>query len=149
MTPQEIVNERLRKLQESGVTGGVETDPDRDPVAITDDPVEFDGDLRVFTWEDGEALRNWVGTVIILEGPLLRVRDSRSGKTRYLEFQEGTSANDVCGYFKRDNPYGRDLEALKALEGKSIRCKGEVTIEPGTGRVVVDIKAPPEAIAED
>lgn len=149
MTPQEIVNERLRKIQESGITSGggaeegTETDRDVDPVAITDNPPVFDEDLRVFTWEDGETLRNWVGEKIILEGHLLRVRDSRSGKTRYLEFQESTSANDVCGYFRSNNPHGKDLEALQKLVGKKIRCMGMVAIEPGTGRVVVNMAAPP------
>ena len=137
LTPQELINERVRRASEAMAAG------DGGGMVVAEDPVEFDGDLRVFTWEDGEALRNWVGTTVILEGTLLRVRDSRSGKTRYLEFQESTSANDVCGYFKQDNRFGRDLKALKALEGKKIRCKGKVAIEQATGRVVVDMVAPP------
>lgn len=141
LTPQELINEQVRRASEAMNNGS-------GGVVVIEDPVEFEGDLRVFTWEDGEALRNWVGTTVILEGTLLRVRDSRSGKTRYLEFQESTSANDVCGYFGKDNRFRKDLEALKKLEGKSIRCKGKVTIEVGTGRVVVDMQAPPMVVVD-
>ena len=50
----------------------------------------------------------------------------------------------MCGYFEmKSNPYGRNLEALRALVGKKVRCMGVVAIEPGTGRVVVDMQAPP------
>ena len=156
MTDQEKVDAMMRKINESGVGNGEDGEPepgpdedpeparDVDPVAITDDPPEFDDDLRVFTWEDGETLRNWVGEKIILEGTLLRVRDHDRGNARYLEFQEGTSANDVCGYFTKNNPHGKDLDALKALVGKKIRCMGTVATELGSGRVVVDMLAPPK-----
>ena len=91
-----------------------------------------------FTPADGAKLRQMIGQNVELEGDLFQVRDSSSGKTRYLEFSDGRGLDDVCGRF-----WAREgilsLGMLKPLEGRRVKMIGEVQIEIGTGRVVVHL----------
>ena len=87
-------------------------------------------------------MRNWVGATVNLEGRLLRVRDSQSGKTRYLEFTEQRKKDDVCCRFRAQDREGMRLEDLKKLEGKTLRFMGLVQIEKGTGRILLHLDHP-------
>ena len=97
---------------------------------------------RLFGPGDGPALRNWVGETVNLQGCLLHVRDSRSGKTRYLEFSGQRGKNDVCCRFWAREMEEIWLEDLKALEGKTLRFTGLVQIEKGTGRILLHLDDP-------
>jgi len=91
-----------------------------------------------FTPADGAKLRQMRGRNVELEGDLFRVRDSSSGKTRYLEFSDARGLDDVCGRFwAREGIYS--LGMLKPLEGRRVRMIGVVDFEQGTGRVVVHL----------
>lgn len=91
-----------------------------------------------FTPADGAKLRQMKGQNVELEGDLFQVRDSSSGKTRYLEFSGARGLDDVCGRFwARDGVYS--LGMLKPLEGRRVRMIGVVDVEHGTGRVVVHL----------
>lgn len=91
-----------------------------------------------FTPSDGEKLRKMIGEKVEMEGDLYQVRDSKSGKTRYLEFSEARGLNDVCGRFRARGGMV-SLGMLKPLEGRRVRLTGEVQIENPTGRVVVHL----------
>jgi|GEM_PF-1455032 len=105
-----------------------EPEPEADP-----EPVK----PKVFGPEDGAALRDWIGEEVVLEAVLLRVRDSTSGKTRYLEFSDEVGQDVVCGRCWPDS--GMELKLLKELEGKKLRFSGTAAVEAGTGRIVVHL----------
>ena len=134
MTPQEKIDESVRRATEAMNDGA------GGEAVVPEDTVVFDGDMLVFTSEDGEALRNRVGAKVALDGVLFRVRDSNSGKTRYLEYSDDKGPNEVCCRIQRHDEEGFSMEELKALEGKKLRCVGEVQLEAGTGRVVVHLE---------
>ncbi len=92
----------------------------------------------VFGAGDGARIRSWMGETVTLEAKLFRARDSKSGKTRYLEFSEEIGADVIAVRCWPSDEFA--LEGLKALEGKKVRFKGRAEQERGTGRVVVHLE---------
>jgi len=92
-----------------------------------------------FTPDQGEMLRQIRGRGVKLEGLLVRVRDSRSGKTRYLEFSDDRGIDSVCGRIRVVEDDLLSPGMLKPLEGRRVRISGEVDFENNTGRVVINI----------
>jgi hypothetical protein len=136
LTPQERIDRQVKRTTEA-MGMAEEDDPDGD------EPGEpGPRKSRLFGPEDGSAMRNWVGASVSLEGRLSEVRDSNSGKTRYLEFSDERKKNDVCCRFWARERDGMRLEDLKKLEGKMLLFMGLVQIEQGTGRVVLHLDHP-------
>lgn len=97
------------------------------------------GEMPVFRSDDVERVRQLEGQRVAVTGVLALVRESSSGKSRYLEFSEEDGAKAVCGRFwTRDVPASNGDE-LKRMIGKVIRIEGDVRLEGGTGRVVVHL----------
>jgi len=98
-------------------------------------------DDRVFGPSDGTLLRSFIGRDVTFEGVLRNVRDSTSGKTRYLEFSKDRGIDDVCGHIwtKSADSEGLSTNVLKSLTGRKLALSGKVQIESGTGRVVIHI----------
>ena len=136
LTAQERIDREVKRATEAM---GLAEEDERDG-----DEAEEPGPRRsrLFGPADGSAMRNWVGASVSLEGRLFQVRDSNSGKTRYLEFSDGRGRNEVCCRFWARDREGMRLEDLKKLEGKMLRFMGLVQIEKGTGRVVLHLDHP-------
>ena len=150
LTAQEKIDQRVRETSEAMgmVVEEKEAKPRPsnrpEPVARIERPEEDEPEPepvkpKVFGPEDGAALRDWVGEEVVLEAVLFRVRDSSSGKTRYLEFSDEVGQDAVCGRCWPDS--GMELDALKELEGKKLRFSGTAAVEAGTGRIVVHLTA--------
>ncbi|MDE0827257.1 MAG: hypothetical protein OSA48_10710, partial [Akkermansiaceae bacterium] len=92
----------------------------------------------VFGAGDGARIRSWMGETVTLEAKLFRARDSKSGKTRYLEFSEEIGADVIAVRCWPSDEFA--LEGLKALVGKKVRFNGRAEQERGTGRVVVHLE---------
>jgi hypothetical protein len=98
------------------------------------------GSDRVFGIADGALLRNFVGRNVTFQGVLRSVRDSSSGKTRYLEFSDDRGVDDVCGHlWIRSANADLSKPALAALIHRKLAICGKVEIESSTGRVVIHI----------
>lgn len=95
---------------------------------------------RVFSPEDGAAMRNWLGEEVVLEGRVARVRASTSGKTRYIEFSDELGKDVVCARFSGKPGKKDSLAELKKLLGQTCRFRGEAKIERGTGRIVLHLE---------
>jgi hypothetical protein len=90
--------------------------------------------------EIGTKLRNQIGSKVTFKGPLFGVRDSDSGKTRYIEFGTSRVANAVCvRYLTKDGDADMSKDELMKLVGKLVTIKGEVVADP-SGRITIDIK---------
>lgn len=81
----------------------------------------------VFKADDRQGILNEDGKRISVEGKLLQVRASKSGKTLYLEFSDEAQADQVRGRVVVKDA-GRDLseDALKRWIGKQVRITGVV-----------------------
>lgn len=91
--------------------------------------------------EIGTKLRNQIGSQVTFKGPLFGVRDSDSGKTRYIEFGTSRDPNAVCvRYLTKEGDSDMSKEELMKLVGKMVTIKGEVVADP-SGRITIDIKA--------
>ncbi len=89
--------------------------------------------------EIGTKLRNQIGSKVTFSGPLFQVRDSESGKTRYIEFGNSRDPNAVCVRYKtRDGDSDMSKEELMKLVGKLVTIKGDVVADP-SGRIAIDI----------
>ena len=90
--------------------------------------------------EIGTKLRGQIGSQVTFKGPLFGVRDSDSGKTRYIEFGTSREPNAVCvRYLTKDGDSDMSKEELMKLVGKQVTIKGEVVADP-SGRITIDIK---------
>lgn len=90
--------------------------------------------------EIGTKLRNQIGGKVSFKGPLFGVRDSDSGKTRYIEFGTSRDPNAVCvRYMTKDGDTDMSKEELMKLVGKQVTINGEVVADP-SGRIAIDIK---------
>lgn len=94
---------------------------------------------RVFGPADGGLLRGLVGRHVMFKGVVREVRQSASGKSRYLEFSATRGLDDVCGRMWARDDQGLSLNALQPLVGRNIALHGKVEIEQGTGRVVIHL----------
>jgi len=90
--------------------------------------------------EIGTKLRNQIGSKVTFKGPLFGVRDSDSGKTRYIEFGTSREPNAVCvRYLTKDGDADMSKDELMKLVGKLVTIQGEVVADP-SGRITIDIK---------
>jgi hypothetical protein len=90
--------------------------------------------------EIGTKLRNQIGSKVTFKGPLFGVRDSDSGKTRYIEFGTSREPNAVCvRYMTKDGDADMSKDELMKLVGKQVTIQGEVVADP-SGRITIDIK---------
>lgn len=94
---------------------------------------------RVFGPADGGLLRGLVGRHVMFKGVVREVRQSASGKSRYLEFSATRGLDDVCGRMWARDDQGLSLNALQPLVGRNIALHGKVEIEGGTGRLVIHL----------
>lgn len=100
------------------------------------DPAGIDAQLV----EIGTKLRNQIGTQVNFTGPFFGVRDSDSGKTRYIEFGTSRDPNAVCvRYMTKDGDTDMSKEELMKLIGKMVTISGDVVADP-SGRIAIDIK---------
>jgi hypothetical protein len=92
--------------------------------------------------EDGGAMRIWEGEQGVLEGVLFRVRDTRTGRSRYLEFSDEVGQDVVCArcWLKENELSLEELEGLKNLVGKKLRFRGAIQLET-TRRVMLHISS--------
>lgn len=124
-TPQERIDRIARETTEKmGIEEGEEPKPKKMP--------------EVFGADDGGAIRQWMGAHVTLEAELFRIRDSRSGKTRYLEFSDDIGKDVVAVRCWPNEDF--ELGGLEALVGKKLRFKGKAEEERGTGRIVVHLE---------
>jgi hypothetical protein len=88
-----------------------------------------------FTIADSELLATQEGTQVSLEGTLVGLKKSGTGKTLYLLFSEKAANGEVRGSILT-NGAGADLseESLAPLIGKSLRISGEIFLEPNFGK---------------
>jgi hypothetical protein len=85
---------------------------------------------RIFQSGEGSLLMNEKGQEVTVEGILLNIRTSNSGKTLYLEFADSGTQEEVRGCFLAKNlPDDVSEQTLKPLVGKRIRITGVVRIE--------------------
>ncbi len=99
--------------------------------------------------EIGTKLRNQIGSKVTFEGPLFGVRDSDSGKTRYIEFGTSRDPNAVCvRYLTKDGDADMSKDELTKLVGKLVTVKGEVVADP-SGRITIDIKGRDQITVDD
>jgi hypothetical protein len=90
--------------------------------------------------EIGTKLRSQIGSQVNFKGPFFGVRDSDSGKTRYIEFGNSRDPNAVCvRYMTKDGDTDMSKEELMKLIGKMVTISGEVVADP-SGRIAIDIK---------
>jgi hypothetical protein len=91
--------------------------------------------------EIGKSLRGQVGTRVSFEGRIHEVRDSTSGKTRYIEFGSTRDSDALCiRYLTKDGAADMSKEELLKLVGKQVTITGEVVADP-SGRIAIDIKS--------
>jgi hypothetical protein len=91
--------------------------------------------------EIGSRLRNQIGSKVTFTGPLFSVRDSDSGKTRYIEFGTSKDPNAVCvRYQTKDGAPDMSKEELLKLVGRQVTINGDVVADP-SGRIAIDIKS--------
>lgn len=78
---------------------------------------------------DLAALDRLVGQEVVLEAKVLRAGESRSGKTRYLNFamNPGESAALAFQSSPKGNGSQFTLAGLKAYQGKTIKAVGKLT----------------------
>ena len=100
----------------------------------------------VFGPEDGGKMRQWLGEDAVVKGELFRVRDSKSGKTRYLEFSDDVGQDVLAVRCWPSEDMG--LDALKGLEGKTLRFRGKIAKEAGTGRILLHVKSMDQIVEE-
>lgn len=91
--------------------------------------------------EIGTRLRSQIGDKVTFKAPLFEVRDSASGKTRYIEFGNSREPNAICvRYLTKDADPAMSKDELMKLVGKQVTVKGEVVADP-SGRITIDIKS--------
>jgi hypothetical protein len=99
--------------------------------------------------EIGGKLRNQIGGKVSLTGRLFEVRDSDSGKTRYLEFGASRDPDAVCiRYRTREGDTGMSKEELDKLVGKQVTIKGDVVADP-SGRIAIDVSTRDQITVDD
>lgn len=99
--------------------------------------------------EIGTKLRNQIGGKVSFKGPLFGVRDSDSGKTRYIEFGTSRDPNAVCvRYMTKEGDTDMSKEELMKLVGKQVTINGEVVADP-SGRIAIDIKGRDQITVDD
>lgn len=88
----------------------------------------------IFTVADSELLATQHGTVISLEGTLMDISKSSTGKTMYLLFSKAADSNDVRGSIRTAN-VGSDLseESLRPLVGKNLTIRGKIDVDTFRG----------------
>jgi DNA polymerase III alpha subunit (gram-positive type) len=124
LTPQERLDAQLERLRSEGRAVAVEEEDEEMPA--------------VFGPGDGKKMRKWLGEEAVVEGVLFRVRDSKSGSTRYLEFSDKAGQDVLCVRCWPSEELA--LETLKELEGKKLRFSGKIELEKNTKRIVLQIK---------
>jgi hypothetical protein len=99
--------------------------------------------------EIGTRLRNQIGSKVTFKGPLFSVRDSESGKTRYIEFGTSKDPNAVCvRYQTKDGDADMSKEELMKLIGRQVTISGDVVADP-SGRIAIDIKGRDQITVSD
>jgi len=101
--------------------------PEEEAIVIaegTEDPAAVD----IFGMEDEEKLIEIVGEDAVIQACVLKVSQSNSGKTGYLEFTDSRPA--LCAAVKMIKGNGSvDVEWLEALEGKEVNVSGRVELQ--------------------
>jgi len=101
-----------------------------------------------YTPGEVELLRQQMGQEVVVVSSISEVKLSSSSKTLYVMF-DGQDPEKIIGrYLTNLGVDGMSVSELGGLEGKRARVTGNVAIEFGTNRLILDIKTREQIIEE-